>query len=392
MWTRAIPVLLSFLASCATAPLQLGAGERIPNGEVLVLGRVEVYEGTAQVIGTARSAPPTQDWDAVDVVVAAEAGGEAWPHRLTDGRIRWHLPPGKYGIWGFTRAIRAGEGRGAIDATFEVPEGASAVYVGTLRIRFGEGAGQSHAALRQPSPLHMGLLTLAMVIANTREMPKLLAPFSLQVVDQLDDEVRAARPFVPRGAAVARSLLRLQADGVASDSSLAVQGDVGGDGTISRIVRPVRPEGLEPMGPWGGWQEVEALEPTLEWECLPGIERAGLTYDLRISRVISTSGSTDYGGGRWTWGPVAYYRTNLPEARHRVEAPLTPASYYYWEVRLRRGDVVGPWSSYDVVWVAAPSPRPEEPSIPNRPVAERPVALSDTPRKRGAFGFRTPIQ
>jgi hypothetical protein len=51
-------------------------------------------------------------------------------------------------------------------------------------------------------------------------------------------------------------------------------------------------------------------------------------------------------------GARAYYRECVATTRHRLEHALLPGRDYYWFVRTRRGDAVGPWSEYKYVFFA----------------------------------------
>jgi hypothetical protein len=108
--------------------------------------------------------------------------------------------------------------------------------------------------------------------------------------------------------------------------------------TAPGAVVGLRPE-YPPIGQlWGyGYEfvQLDSLQPTLRWEAFPrerdreeNKEILGhlttVTYDLQI----------------WLAGDIfpaerIYAKRGLPEASHRIEQPLTPATMYYWTVRAR---------------------------------------------------------
>ncbi len=109
---------------------------------------------------------------------------------------------------------------------------------------------------------------------------------------------------------------------------------------------PIHPETGHPMYP----AVVDSTRPTLRWQ--PASE-PDLSYDLIIYEVIvkrypwwSFGGP---GGRRETRTPgrVVYYRQGLKDSVHTVDEPLNAGTEYYWSVRVRRGEKVSRWSTYD---------------------------------------------
>ncbi len=131
----------------------------------------------------------------------------------------------------------------------------------------------------------------------------------------------------------------------------------------------------------GPFVEVDTLSPLLEWE--PGSEgdaRASETsvsaesapetpiaqapvgegpicYDVAIHEAMNQPATWTEARRRWV-GARVYYRQGIAATSHRVEASLEPGRDYYWFVRTRRGDRVGPWSRYGyflffgVAWIS----------------------------------------
>lgn len=115
---------------------------------------------------------------------------------------------------------------------------------------------------------------------------------------------------------------------------------------ISGCMPPMRQfHGLEPISPPVSMFllkfKVDSLQPEFRWKASP-IE--GSTYDFAIWEI---GRKKYYQTGQVSWGTQVYYIENLKENYHKVEKPLNPDTFYNWSVRLRRGNIVGDWSSYD---------------------------------------------
>ena len=111
------------------------------------------------------------------------------------------------------------------------------------------------------------------------------------------------------------------------------------------------------MGPRPPVEMAQSRTPLLVWEPLPRMpwrsapavwEAVGdRRYDLRIWEVVDDAP-----------GDIVYERLGLTATRHQVEAPLGPASMYFWSVRLR-GTVDGhpraaPWSAWKLPRLRTP--------------------------------------
>jgi hypothetical protein len=130
--------------------------------------------------------------------------------------------------------------------------------------------------------------------------------------------------------------------------------------------RAVRP-GTTRFGGNGG--EVDSLTPLLEWQPEPEAPPATRSPPQRADAILAAAEATVtstepsvcydfavhdvvYEPERWgmperRWaGARMYYRECLASTSHRLESPLLPGQDYFWFVRTRRGDVVGPWSRY----------------------------------------------
>jgi hypothetical protein len=94
--------------------------------------------------------------------------------------------------------------------------------------------------------------------------------------------------------------------------------------------------GQRPITPGVG-DTVDTLQPTLRWE--PS-EEAGVTYDVRVQPNLTSETFRDP-------NDIPFLREGLREPFCRVDAALKPGHEYVWAVRVRRGDEITAWSSYD---------------------------------------------
>ncbi len=100
------------------------------------------------------------------------------------------------------------------------------------------------------------------------------------------------------------------------------------------VVTPIYPKVGNPMSP----ATVDSLLPTLKWQAL---DSGDATYDLVIYESLTTK------EGKKALGREVYYRKGLAGTEHRLEEPLKPDTEYYWSVRVRKGDTVSKWATYD---------------------------------------------
>jgi hypothetical protein len=103
---------------------------------------------------------------------------------------------------------------------------------------------------------------------------------------------------------------------------------------------------LEPLYPGPSFSSrVDSLQPTLRWTAFPReIDRAqldpsvlrqisGVTYDLRIWDEDPAQRARPW-NLQWR-NRIFYERTGLAAPQHTLEAPLAPASRFWWSVRAR---------------------------------------------------------
>jgi hypothetical protein len=86
----------------------------------------------------------------------------------------------------------------------------------------------------------------------------------------------------------------------------------------------------------------ESIQPTFKWSPSP---EPDVKYDLVVYECVETFGNL--GGIYRVPGKEVYLREMIEGVEHRIENPLEPAMKYYWSVRTRKADKVGPWSRYD---------------------------------------------
>jgi hypothetical protein len=119
-------------------------------------------------------------------------------------------------------------------------------------------------------------------------------------------------------------------------AALALMGLMGC--TKPHIITPIYPKVGNPDLP----TRVDSLQPTLKWQPAEG---GDVTYDLVIYESITTSSAWE--GKKKALGREVYYRKGLASTEHRLEEPLKPDSEYYWSVRMRKGEAVSKWATYD---------------------------------------------
>ena len=101
----------------------------------------------------------------------------------------------------------------------------------------------------------------------------------------------------------------------------------------------------------GRYKTIDTLTPELKWT---DIKKPGQTYDLCIWKADGGTAINYYGGYQWTtnaasWGTPVYSTNNIAENFHQIDRPLEPNAYYNWAVRIRDGEKVSAWSSFNQV-------------------------------------------
>jgi hypothetical protein len=83
------------------------------------------------------------------------------------------------------------------------------------------------------------------------------------------------------------------------------------------------------------WTSVDELQPTLEWQRFPreadvaaAPEEMARVNDVRYDLIIAREHNL-------APEEIVYRRDGLPDAVHRIEVPLAPATRYFWTVRAR---------------------------------------------------------
>ncbi len=119
------------------------------------------------------------------------------------------------------------------------------------------------------------------------------------------------------------------------------------------------------------YQTIDTLTPELKWKDL---KKTNETYDVCILEtpyrsIEDIKKKEDQ--GQTSWGISIYETNNIATNFHRVAIRLKPDTYYNWSVRIRDGEKVGKWSSFD----------------------QDRIELSVIETRRGVpFGFKTPPQ
>lgn len=103
-------------------------------------------------------------------------------------------------------------------------------------------------------------------------------------------------------------------------------------------IKPIYPEVGNPNIP----AKVDSLQPTFRWDPPSDVNAS---YDLIIYEVLNPG--TFWQRASRRPGRMVYYRQAIKDTSHTVEETLKPNTEYYWSIRLRQGDKVSPWSTYD---------------------------------------------
>lgn len=110
--------------------------------------------------------------------------------------------------------------------------------------------------------------------------------------------------------------------------------------TTFRVLKPENP----PLGFLGFARTAESIQPTFKWSPSP---EPDVRYDLIVYECVESFGNL--GEIYRVPGKEIYLRKGIQNTEHRIEEALKPGKKYYWSVRIRKGDKVGPWSSYDYI-------------------------------------------
>jgi hypothetical protein len=131
---------------------------------------------------------------------------------------------------------------------------------------------------------------------------------------------------------------------------------IGGCFSMPRSYGPIWHSNIEPIYPTMNYsfgdryKTIDTLTPELKWT---DIKKPDQTYDLCIWKADSGTAINYYGGYQWTtnasWGTPVYYTNHIAENFHQINHPLEPNTYYNWAVRIREGEKVRAWSSFNQV-------------------------------------------
>lgn len=121
-----------------------------------------------------------------------------------------------------------------------------------------------------------------------------------------------------------------------------------------KAIAPVYPKppnyfgtGKDPLGRYkdpANLPTVDSVTPTFVWKSSdPGVT----TYDLAICVGVAQVVNSILLNVVFKPGKQVYYREAIQGTTHRVAEALENNTVYVWSVRTRKGDDVGPWSTYD---------------------------------------------
>jgi hypothetical protein len=92
---------------------------------------------------------------------------------------------------------------------------------------------------------------------------------------------------------------------------------------------------------------IDTLTPELKWRDL---KKRGQTYDVAIWETPYRSiEDVDKKADQLqsSWGELIFYTNNIPTNFYQITIPLKPDTYYNWSVRIRDGEKVKSWSSFN---------------------------------------------
>lgn len=227
-------------------------------------------------------------------------------YRLTgDGSFKVPLDPGDYFLaeWNWHQADMSTVNEkiaGAIGAAFRVEPGAKATYVGDLQIMF---SGRRYA---------------------------------FRLDDRFEEASASLTTTYPQLAGnTTKSLLEMKRPPAGARQVSICDPSWGArcDNTL---------EGVEPVQPGqsgSSFPTVASVTPTLQWK---PVGAGDVTYDIAIYEALP------YGPplrGGYVQGPMIEFAQGLTSPSYTLKTSLKPRAYYFWTVRLRRGETVSDWSS-----------------------------------------------
>ena len=115
------------------------------------------------------------------------------------------------------------------------------------------------------------------------------------------------------------------------------------------IITPIFPASVNPgKDP----QLVTSLQPLLSWQVN---DENVVSYDLIIFEIlVDTSVEKNI---KRTIGGKVYYRENISGNSHLVQVVLKPDAEYCWSLRMRAGNVISEWASYDYRFLVLTRPK-----------------------------------
>ena len=291
-------LVLTLLAACASAPTMKDVTE-VSASSHIAYGSVAVFEGEEQ-----------EKWglnwkgdNRFFLTILPDGATEAITYAVDkDGVFYWDLAPGSYMLLGYHWSHEGENLTGRIGAEFTIPADGGDSYLGSLEL---------HAY-------------------NNWLIPMLKDDF--EQMAQLFDRKFPQRAGMskPRMMDSPAPLGEFADTLYQCDESWGIECD-----KRYRGVTPMSPEVTSFRGP----PRIETLRPKFQWNPSSDPE---VTYDLVIYEAVAYNPA---GMSAHMKGRVARYQEDLQEPSWQCGTPLKPDTHYFWSVRLRRGDVVSPWST-----------------------------------------------
>lgn len=95
------------------------------------------------------------------------------------------------------------------------------------------------------------------------------------------------------------------------------------------------------------YQVIDTLQPVLRWK---DVRTEGQTYDFALWETRSQTPDKSITGTplkHRKWGKQIYYAQGISRNYYRIPKPLKPDTVYHWSVRIRTGNEVSEWTTFN---------------------------------------------
>lgn len=115
--------------------------------------------------------------------------------------------------------------------------------------------------------------------------------------------------------------------------------------TYSSEERPISPELGSTVADF--YQVIDTLQPVLRWK---DSKSEGQTYDVAVWESPSQAPDKSIAGTplkQRKWGKQIYYSQGISQNYFKISKPLKPNTCYHWSVRVRTGNKVTEWATFN---------------------------------------------